>query len=101
MNKPSFEIHTDELGKFRFRVRAINNKIITIGEGCNTRDDCINGIMDVKETIEEYHDFTIKDFTIGETILILDKPQKKKCKKGFNYYFLWKIVWKCHWRGYR
>lgn len=90
MNKPSFEIHTDELGKFRFRVRAINNKIITIGEGCNTRDDCINGIMDVKETIEEYHDLTIKDFTIGETILILNKPQKN-VKKGSNITFYGKL----------
>lgn len=76
MNKPIFEIHTDELGKFRFRVRATNNKIITIGEGGNTKDDCINGILDVKETIEEYHDSKIKDFTSGETILILDKLQK-------------------------
>jgi len=86
MNKPIFEIHTDELGKFRFRVRSINNKIITIGEGCNTRDACINGIMDVKKSIEEYHDSKIKDFTIGETFLILDEPQKN-VKKGSTITF--------------
>lgn len=75
MDKPTFEIHQDELGKYRCRVRSSDNKIITIGEGCDTRNDCINGIMDVKETIEKYHDSDIKDFTKGETILILDKPK--------------------------
>ncbi len=81
MAKPSFEIHRDELGKFRFRIRADNNKIVSIGEGCNTRDSCLDGIMDVKETVKEYHNCQIRDFTIGETILILDQP-KKKVKKG-------------------
>ena len=75
MDRPTFEIHQDETGKYRYRVRASNNKIITIGEGCDTRNDCMNGIIDVKETIEKYHDSKIKDFTKGETILILDKPK--------------------------
>lgn len=75
MNKPSFEIHKDTLGKFRFRVRATNNKVIAFGEGCITKDGCMNGIRDVKETVEEYYDADIRDFTIGETTLILDKPQ--------------------------
>jgi uncharacterized protein YegP (UPF0339 family) len=69
------------LGKFRFRIRAGNNKIVSIGEGCNTRNSCLHGIMDVKETLKEYQNYEIKDFTIGETILILDKPEKK-VKKG-------------------
>lgn len=81
MAKPSFEIHRDELGKFRFRIRADNNKIVSIGDGCNTRDNCLDGIIDVKETVKEYHDYQIRDFTVGETILILDQP-KKKVKKG-------------------
>ena len=75
MYKPIFEIHIDENGKFRFRVRDTNNKIITIGEGCNTKGDCITGIMNVKETIEKYHDSEIKDFTNRETVIILDKPE--------------------------
>jgi len=75
MNKPTFEIHKDTLGKFRFRLRATNNKIVAFGEGCKTKADCINGIKDVKETVMEYHDAEIKDFTIGETTLILDEPQ--------------------------
>ena len=68
MAKPSFEIHKDELGKFRFRIRADNNKIVSIGEGCNTRDNCIDGIMDVKETVKEYHNFQIRDFFIANKI---------------------------------
>jgi uncharacterized protein YegP (UPF0339 family) len=75
MDKPTFEIHIDELGKYRFRVRATNNRIVTFGEGCNTLNDCMNGIMDVKEIIEEYHESTIIDFTKGETTLILEKPK--------------------------
>ena len=81
MAKSCFEIHKDELGKFRFRVRAPNNRIISIGEGCNTRKSCLRGIMDVKETVKEYQDSAIRDFTIGETILILHKP-KTNVKKG-------------------
>ena len=77
MDKPTFEIHVDELGKYRYRVRAPNNQIVTFGEGCNTVNDCIDGIMDVKETIDEYHDSEITDFTKGETILVLDKPKNR------------------------
>lgn len=75
MSKPSFEIHKDTLGKFRFRVRDPSNKVIAFGEGCETKDGCINGIKDVKETVEEYHNAGVKDFTVGETTLILDEPQ--------------------------
>jgi len=86
MNKPTFEIHKDTLGKFRFRLRDTNNKIMAFGEGCKTKADCINGIKDVKETVMEYHDAEIKDFTIGETTLILDAPQCS-VKKGSTVAF--------------
>ena len=81
MSKPTFEIHKDHLGKFRFRLRASNNRVVAFGEGCQTRVDCLKGIKDVKESIIEYHDADIKDYTIGETTLILDTPQSK-IKKG-------------------
>ncbi len=86
MSKPTFEIHKDHLGKFRFRLRASNNRVVAFGEGCQTRVDCLNGIKDVKETIIEYHDADIKDYTIGETTLILDTPQLK-IKKGSTIAF--------------
>ena len=75
MSKPTFEIHKDHLGKFRFRLRASDNKVVAFGEGCKTRVDCLNGIKDVKETVMEYHDAEIKDYTVGETTLILDESQ--------------------------
>ena len=75
MDNPAFEIHIDEIGKYRCRVRSPNNRIIAFGEGCNTLNDCMDGIIDVKQTIEEYHDSEITDFTKGETILVLDKPK--------------------------
>ena len=81
MNKPVFEIHEDTLGKFRFRVRAPNHKIVAIGEGCETKEGCLKGIEDVKETITEYQDAEIKDFTVGETTLILDEVEVE-AKKG-------------------
>jgi uncharacterized protein YegP (UPF0339 family) len=86
MNKPTFEIHVDSLGKYRFRLRAINDKIVAIGEGCRRKSDCINGIKDVKETVKEYHDAEIKDFTDGETTLILDQP-KFSVRKGSSVTF--------------
>ena len=86
MYKPTFEIYLDELGKYRFRVRASNNKIITIGDGCNTRDSCINGIIDVKDSTEEYHDSKIKDFTSGETSLFLNRS-KHSIKLGSTITF--------------
>jgi len=73
MRQSIFEIHLDELGKYRFRVRSSDNKIIAIGDGCNTRESCIKGIMDVKQSNEKYINSDIKDFTKGETILILNR----------------------------
>ena len=87
MSKPTFEIHKDHLGKFRFRLRASNNKVVAFGEGFQTRVDCLNGIKDVKETVMEYYDAEIKDYTVGETTLILDKPQcdvNKGCTVAFS-----------------
>jgi uncharacterized protein YegP (UPF0339 family) len=86
MKKSTFEVHIDQLGKFRFRVRNANNKIISIGDGCNTRTACINEIADVKKSSKEYSYYEIKDFTNGETTLILNKP-KNKVKKGSTITF--------------
>ena len=86
MSKPTFEIHKDHLGKFRFRLRASDNKVVAFGEGCKTRVDCLNGIKDVKETVMEYPDADIKDYTVGETTLILDDPQYD-VKKGSTVAF--------------
>ena len=82
MNEPIFEIYQGAHGKFKFRLRAINNKIVAIGEGYKTKSGCISGI----NVIKEYHDAAIKDLTIGETTLILDMPPRR-VKKGSNIAF--------------
>jgi uncharacterized protein YegP (UPF0339 family) len=81
MEKSTFEVHIDELGKFRFRVRNTKNKIVSIGDGCETRTACINGIADIKKSSKDYFNSEIRDFTNGETTLILNKP-KHRVKKG-------------------
>ena len=91
MNKPTFEIHKDHLGKFRFRLRASDNKVVAFGEGCKTRVDCLNGIKDVKETVMEYHDAEIKDYTVGETTLILDESQSN-LQKGSTVAFSGRLL---------
>jgi len=68
MNTPTFEIYQDVYGKYKFRLRAINNGIVAIGEGYKTKSECIDAVNSVKK----FHKAPIKDFTIGETTLILN-----------------------------
>lgn len=87
MSEASFEIYKDMKGKFRFRLRAPNNKIVAVGEGYKTKVGCINGV----NTIKQYSDATIKDLTIGETTLILDEPPRS-VKQGSTVAFSGKLV---------
>lgn len=83
MNQPRFEIYQDVFGKFRFRLRAINNGIVAIGEGYKTKSECVEAVNSVKEL----HEAPIKDFTIGETTLILNIPPsrvEKDSSVGFS-----------------
>ncbi|MFX0200369.1 MAG: YegP family protein [Candidatus Hodarchaeota archaeon] len=83
MNIPTFEIYQDIYGKFKFRLRAINNGIVAIGEGYKTKSECINAVNSVKKL----HEAPIKDFTIGETTLILNVPPirvEKGSSVGFS-----------------
>jgi len=82
MSEPTYEIYQDAQGKYKFRLRAINNEIVAIGEGYKTKSSCIGGINAVKE----HHNAAIKDLTIGETTLVLDIPPRK-LKKGSSIAF--------------
>ena len=73
MNQPIFEIFQDVYGKYKFRLRAVNNEIVAIGGGYKTKSECIKGVNAVKE----HHDAPIKDLTIGETTLILNIPPRR------------------------
>ena len=44
-----FELYKDAAGKYRFRLRAANNKVIAIGEAYESKQGCINGIDSVKK----------------------------------------------------
>ncbi len=46
---PKFQVYKDAAGKYRFRLRADNNKIIAAGEAYEQYAGCINGIKSIKK----------------------------------------------------
>jgi len=45
MAQPKFEVYQDKAGKWRWRFRASNSKIIAdSGEGYKDKNDCLHGI---------------------------------------------------------
>ena len=48
MPEAKFEMHTDAAGKYRFRLRALNNEIIAVSEAYESKAGCENGIKSVK-----------------------------------------------------
>ena len=46
---PKFQVYKDSADKFRFRLRADNNKIIAVGEAYEQYAGCINGIKSVQK----------------------------------------------------
>jgi uncharacterized protein YegP (UPF0339 family)/large-conductance mechanosensitive channel len=46
---PKFQVYKDAAGKYRFRLRADNNKIIVIGEAYEKYAACINGIKSIQK----------------------------------------------------
>ena len=45
---PKFQVYKDTAGKYRFRLRADNNKIIAAGEAYETYAGCLNGIRSIQ-----------------------------------------------------
>jgi uncharacterized protein YegP (UPF0339 family) len=45
---PKFQVYKDTAGKYRFRLRADNNKIIAVGEAYETYASCMNGIKSIQ-----------------------------------------------------
>jgi len=59
---PKFEVYKDAAGKFRFRLRADNNKIVAVGEAYEQHVSCINGIKSIqKNSNSEIEDLIIAD----------------------------------------
>ena len=46
---PNFQVYKDAAGKYRFRLRADNNKIIAVGEAYEKYTGCINGIKSIQK----------------------------------------------------
>jgi len=59
---PKFQVYKDAAGKFRFRLRTDNNKIVAVGEAYEQHTSCINGIKSIqKNSNSEIEDLTIED----------------------------------------
>ncbi len=46
---PKFEVYTDKVGEYRFRLKAKNGEIIATSEGYKAKASCFNGIESVKK----------------------------------------------------
>ncbi len=50
---PKFQMYADKAGRFRFRLKARNGKIIGTSEGYTSRAGCLNGIESIKTNAPE------------------------------------------------
>ena len=46
-----FEVYTDKVGEYRFRLKAPNGEIIAVSEGYRSKKSCIDGIQSVKKNV--------------------------------------------------
>ena len=44
-----FEVYQDQLGQYRFRLKAANGQVIATGEGYSTKKACLNGIASIRK----------------------------------------------------
>ncbi|MCW4022840.1 MAG: DUF1508 domain-containing protein [archaeon] len=49
-----YQVYKDMEGKFRFRLRAANNKIVAVSEAYESKASCINGIKSVQSNCESH-----------------------------------------------
>ena len=74
-----FQMYKDAAGKYRFRLRAGNNRIVAVGEAYEQRAGCLNGIRSVqKNCVSPTEDLTIE----GGTKLPNPKYQMFQDAKG-------------------
>jgi uncharacterized protein YegP (UPF0339 family) len=68
-----FQIYKDKAEKYRFRLRAPNNKIVTVGEAYESKAGCLKGVKAVKKYC-------------GSEIENLTKAEEKKPVPKFQLY---------------
>ena len=59
--KAKYQVYRDTAGKFRFRLRAANNKIVAVSEAYERKAGCMNGVKSVQKNC----DSKVEDKTIG------------------------------------
>ena len=60
-----YQMYKDVAGKFRFRLKAANNKIVAVSEAYEQRSGCLNGIKSVQSNCSsEIYDTTIEGPTV-------------------------------------
>jgi uncharacterized protein YegP (UPF0339 family) len=63
--KAKYQVYRDTAGKFRFRLRAANNKIVAVSEAYERKAGCMNGVKSVQKNCGS----KIEDTTIGAETL--------------------------------
>ena len=63
--KARYQVYRDTAGKFRFRLRAANNKIVAVSEAYERKVGCMNGVKSVQKNCGS----KIEDKTIGAETL--------------------------------
>ena len=59
--KAKYQVYKDVGGKYRFRLRAANNKIVVVSEAYESKSSCMNGVESVQKNCQSQ----IEDKTIG------------------------------------
>ena len=60
-----YQVYKDVNGKFRFRLRALNNKIVVVSEAYEAKAGCVNGVKAVQKNCQApINDKTIEDENI-------------------------------------
>jgi len=52
--KAKYQVYKDVAGKFRFRLRAANNKIVAVSEAYESKAGCMNGVKSVQSNCESH-----------------------------------------------
>ena len=59
--KAKYQVYRDMAGKYRFRLRAANNKIVAVSEAYESKAGCMNGVRSVQKNCSSH----VEDKTIG------------------------------------
>ena len=52
--KAKYQVYKDMAGKYRFRLRAANNKIVAVSEAYESKAGCMNGVRSVQSNCNSH-----------------------------------------------